>query len=371
MKKQFFSLLLLVIIFVPGLIKAAKVENPRIEMAILLDTSGSMEGLIEQAKSQLWKIVNELALTKRNSKTPELYVALYEYGKDSIPSEQGYIRMISPLTGDLDKISEELFILQTNGGDEYCGEVISKAVDQLKWSNNTNDLKLIFIAGNEPFTQGYVDYQESCSRAIAQGIIVNTIFCGDFQEGINTSWKDGADLADGTYMNIDQNMQVVEIPTPQDEELIQLGQQLNETYVAYGYLGEEAKERQVTQDANAMSLSGGTMAERTIAKSSVQYRNESWDLVDAQTEGTIELDELEEEQLPEVMKGMTPEERKEYVEKMAKKRQEIQQKISLLSEERKAFIAQEKKKIDENTLDTAIIQAVRQQAENKNYIFEK
>ena len=36
----------------------------------------------------------------------------------------------------------------------------------------------IFIAGNEPFTQGPVNYAESCKAAITKGIIVNTIHCG-------------------------------------------------------------------------------------------------------------------------------------------------------------------------------------------------
>ena len=48
---------------------AAKEEL--IQLAILLDTSNSMDGLINQAKSELWKIVNELALAKKNGKSPK------------------------------------------------------------------------------------------------------------------------------------------------------------------------------------------------------------------------------------------------------------------------------------------------------------
>ena len=44
----------------------AKKKRSLIEMAILLDTSGSMQGLIEQAKSQLWRIVNEMAAAIRS-----------------------------------------------------------------------------------------------------------------------------------------------------------------------------------------------------------------------------------------------------------------------------------------------------------------
>jgi len=95
-----------------------KAKAPRIQLAILLDTSSSMSGLIDQAKTQLWRIVNEFATTRKEGKVPELQVALYEYGKSSLPANQGYMRMIVPLTTDLDKISEELFALQHNGGQE-------------------------------------------------------------------------------------------------------------------------------------------------------------------------------------------------------------------------------------------------------------
>jgi hypothetical protein len=104
----------------------------RVQLAILLDTSGSMDGLIDQARSRLWKIVNELATAKKNGRSPRLQVALYEYGQDTIPAAAGYLRRIVPLSEDLDRISEELFKLRTNGGEEYCGRVIESAVRELE-----------------------------------------------------------------------------------------------------------------------------------------------------------------------------------------------------------------------------------------------
>ena len=110
-------------------------KNNTIQLALLLDTSNSMDGLIDQAKSQLWKIVNELATSKKDGKAVELNVALYEYGKDAIPSQEAHLRNIVPFTQDLDKISDELFRLKTNGGQEYCGKVILDAVNNLQWKN--------------------------------------------------------------------------------------------------------------------------------------------------------------------------------------------------------------------------------------------
>ena len=100
-----------------------------------------------------------------------------------------YVRQILPLTDDLDRVSEELFKLTTNGGDEYCGWVIKDAVNRLEWSRSGEVYKGIFIAGNEPFTQGRIDVHTSCRAAIARGIVVNTIFCGPTSQGELIGWK--------------------------------------------------------------------------------------------------------------------------------------------------------------------------------------
>jgi hypothetical protein len=181
-----------------------------IQLALLLDTSNSMDGLIDQAKSQLWKIVNELAKAECDDATrPVIRIALYEYGNDGLPSSEGYIRQVSALTGDLDVISEKLFALTTNGGNEFCGQVINTSLKQLDWSPSAADLKIIFIAGNEPFTQGRVPFYTACELAKEKNVVVNTIFCGLFGEGISTSWKNGADLTGGTYMSIEQDRKTV------------------------------------------------------------------------------------------------------------------------------------------------------------------
>jgi hypothetical protein len=347
--------------------------KPLVQIAILLDTSGSMEGLIEQAKSQLWRIVNEFAKAKQDGVTPEVQVALYEYGKSSLAAASGWVRRIQPLTTDLDKISEELFALRTNGGDEYCGWVIKDAVNDLAWSPGGNVYKAIFIAGNEPFTQGPVSYADSCKTAITKGIIVNTIHCGVEAEGINTKWKDGADLADGKYLVIDQNRAIVSIEAPQDKEIAKLGVALNKTYLAYGVEGKLGAGRQVSQDAAVATLApaSGAVAQRAVAKASVNYRNSSWDLVDAVKEQKADVSALKTEDLPAEMQKLNADERKVYVETKSKERAEMQTKINALNKDREQYVAARMKEVaGTNTLDAVVISAVREQSAKRNFKFE-
>ena len=343
----------------------------RIQLAILLDTSNSMDGLIEQAKTQLWKVVNELARAKRSGKTPSLEVALYQYGNNDLSSESGYISMVSGLTTDLDRISQDLFSLTTNGGDEYCGMVIGKAVDGLAWSAAKDVLKIIYIAGNEPFTQGTVSYRTTCARAISKGISVNTIFCGSFQEGASTFWKAGAELADGRYMSIDQNQTVAEVTTPYDADIVRLGAELNSTYIAYGSRGAESKERQEAQDANAAAYGAPVAAQRSVAKAQAVYENSSWDLVDAVANKSVDVKTLKDEELPEEMKKLPPAEREKYVKDLAARRAEIQTKINSLNEQRRVFVADyQKKNAAQNTLDQAILTSVKEQAQKKGFTLD-
>ncbi len=351
---------------------ASAVSEERIQLAILLDTSNSMDGLIGQAKSQLWKVVNELARSRRHGVHPKLEVALFQYGNDGLSEESGYIQMVSDLTTDLDKISESLFQLTTNGGSEYCGQVIGEAVNRLAWSKAPDTLKVIYVAGNEPFTQGSVDYRGTTKAAIRRGITVNTIFCGSFDEGVATSWKDGADRADGRYMSIDQDEAVVSVPTPYDADIVKLGSDLNGTYLPYGgSQGEVAKERQAAQDSNAAAMSPSASVERSVAKAQGAYTNSGWDLVDAVQNKAVALGSLKDDELPAAMKKMTPAERAKYIQKLGTQRAQVQEKINDLNEKRRVYLAEQvKKNAQANTLDRAILTSVKDEAAKKGFQIE-
>lgn len=368
-----FSVVVFLMAFTSESIEEQEPAKPQtIMLALLLDTSNSMDGLIDQAKAQLWKIVNELAAAKCGDGTqPDIKIALYEYGNDGLPESEGYIRQVSPLSDDLDVISEKLFSLRTNGGNEFCGHVIRTSLNQLAWSASDADLKMIFIAGNEPFTQGSVSYQLACSQAKEKGVIVNTIFCGDFNEGILTNWKSGADLTGGTFMSIQQNSKTVYIPTPYDDKIAALNDQLNTTYIYYGKTGSYKKSQQIVQDNNAESYGKANKAERAVSKSSHAYKNSSWDLVDAAKDNEKVITETKTEDLPAEMKVMTIEQRKVYVQQKSQERKKIQQEIQLLNKQRQDYISKNTPKESKDAmLDASMMKAIKQKGNAKNLKWE-
>ncbi len=344
-------------------------KDQRIMIALLLDTSNSMDGLIDQAKSQLWKIVNELAAARcSDGSRPDVKIALYEYGNDNLSARAGYVRLVSALTSDLDLISEKLFALTTNGGSEYCGYVINQSLKDLEWSRSDADLKMIFIAGNEPFTQGSVPYTIACSLAREKDVTVSTIYCGPYGEGAGTSWKSGADLTGGTYMSIEQDRRTVYVPTPYDKEIDALNSKLNATYVYYGESGERRKQQQIAQDRNAARFGQENKVERAVSKSTHVYKNSSWDLVDAYEDDAGVIEEAREADLPAEMRGMTTAEKEEYIEEKAAERARIQHEIQALNEKRKEYIAQHTEaSAEKGMLDAAMLKAIKEKARMKNF----
>ena len=342
--------------------------KPVIQVALLLDTSGSMSSLIDQAKTELWSIVNKLDKARYKGKKPRIEVALYEYGKSSLARDEGYIQQLSPFTYDLDGLSEILFSLKTNGGDEYCAWVIRSAMDSLKWKKRKGSLRMVFVAGNEPFTQGPVEVGTVLREADEKGILVHPVYCSNGNSSDKMSWESAADLAH-TDLKIIDHTRVANIPkTPYDKRINELNSKLNRTYVGYGVSGKKNMARQRVQDSNMASVSPSASAERAVTKSSSNYRNAEWDLVD-KAEASGGIGNMSDEELPGEMKGMSTREREDYVASKAKERKEVQTEIRDLNKKRQVFIAEKQKAAPagNETLGGAVIKTVRSKARKEGF----
>lgn len=348
--------------------------KPKIQLAILLDTSSSMNGLIDQTRNQLWQVVNEFSKAEQNGVKPALEVAVYEYGNSRLNANTGFIRQVAALTGELDAVSEALFSLTTNGGSEYCGYAIQTAVNDLPWSRSDGDIKAIFIAGNEPFTQGPVSYKNAISLARNKGIMVNTIHAGNKQQGETSGWKEGALLAGGEYMSIDHNHKVAHVNAPQDKEIAILNKKLNDTYVPYGNKGKEKSRRQQAEDKKTEKISSALLSKRARAKASKMYENSSWDLVDAVEAEKVDLDTIKSDQLPQELQAIDKSQRKDYLKKKVAERKKIKEEIVKLSAERNKYVTQKRQELAApavQTMNEAVTSAIQKQGKEKNYTFTK
>jgi hypothetical protein len=341
-------------------------NSPAIDVVFCIDCSGSMGGVIETAKQKVWAIVNEVAKVKP---TPVLRIGLYGYGNGEGPFRK------FELTSDLDEVYKNLMTFKDEGwGSEFVGLVIQRATNEMQWATGRDALKVIYVVGNETAKQGPVDFTSSAPAAIAEGIQINAIYCGDTDYASATpTWREVARLADGQYIEIAGSGGGLVINTPFDDELAKLNTQLNGTYLGYGRLAPAAVANQTLQDANSVRAAGGSntvLAERAMAKASALYSNGSWDLVDASRQENFNLADMKEEELPKEVRDLEPAKRMEFIQAKAKERAELQTQIRELGEKRDAFVKQEiqsKGLSQEQALDQAIRRSIIDQAAKKGF----
>lgn len=348
-----------------------KESASKIQVAVLLDVSNSMDGLIAQAKAQLWNMVNVLGKAKCNDAIPSIEIALYEYGRSDNDENQGYVKQITPFTNDLDKVSQSLFSLTTKGGQEYCGHVMYSSLTQMQWDTAAASYKVIFIAGNEDFLQGNVSFTQACAEAKKKNVVINTIYCGDKQSGIREHWNLGSECGGGSFTNINPDAAIDEIDTPFDSTLIVLNEKLNDTYMAYGYRGSASLETQASVDKQNVAMSKSVAMQRINVKSQAKlYDNRSWDLVDANNADKNIVYKLKKDELPDSLQNKSKEEVLKVITAKGQQRQAIQKEIAEVNIKREAFIKTEKSRKAtapaSQTLETEIEKIIRQQAARYN-----
>ncbi len=316
-------------------------EVPTIDIAIALDVSGSMDGLINSARQKMWEIVNESVASQP---TPKIRVALITFGHSDYSQGQGFTRVDMPLTEDLDNVYERLMSLRTNGGDEYVARAIRTARTDLNWSNDPKAVKLLFVAGNESADQDPIYRTGDEARlAAAAGIQVNTLLCGENYNSLASGWKNAVKPSDGEFAVIARDGGAVVLNAPQDDKLLELNKRLNKTYLGYGSGGARGKQRQIAMDSSAEGMSKSAAATRVATKGGGAYNNSGWDLLDGVKAGLVDLSTASAEELPAEMPA-APAARKEFVAKKAAERAKIQAEIAELSKEREAFVKKEMKK---------------------------
>src|SRR5262245_7995473 len=180
-----------------------KDPKPQVEVVFCLDTTGSMSGLIEGAKQKIWSIVNQIASGRP---TPEIKVGLLGY-RDK---KDAYVTKSFELTADLDEVHKNLKEFKADGGGdtpESVNQALNESVTKFKWTKDKDTLRIIFLVGDAPPHMDYADdvkYTETCKLASSQGIIINTVLCGNDGEA-KKAWLEVCSTAGGTVAQVAQD----------------------------------------------------------------------------------------------------------------------------------------------------------------------
>jgi Mg-chelatase subunit ChlD len=332
-------------------------RKPKVEVVFCLDTTGSMSGLISGAKQKIWAISNQIANGKP---TPDIRIGLVAYRDKN----DDYITKVIPLTDDLDTVHANLQKFEANGGGdgpESVNQALDDAVNKIKWNKDRKVMKIIFLVGDAPPHMDYPDdvkYPQSCKVAVRKNIIINTILCGS-DNNAEKIWQEIARKSEGAYAKIAQTGGVVAITTPFDKRLSEINRELAGTTVVYGRAEKRAADKKKAEAA--ATLPAGPAADRAgyVAKS---RRAAAYDLLDAIKGGKVKLEDLKESELPEELKKLEPKERKEYLDKIAKKRSALTKEALELDKKRNAYIRKKISEKGKDSFDNQVLEALRKQA---------
>ncbi|GBF31023.1 hypothetical protein MnTg04_00976 [bacterium MnTg04] len=350
-------------------------NKPRVDVVFVLDTTGSMSGLIQTAKEKIWSIATTMASAQP---TPEIRIGLVAY------RDRGdrYVTKLVDLSSDLDSVYAKLMDFQADGGGdtpESVNKALYDAVHGMSWSQGDQAYQVIFLVGDAPPHMDYneVRYPAIVADALEKGIVINTIQCGGMSTTV-APWTQIASLGHGNFFQVDQAGGAVAFTTPYDDKIAQLSAQLDDTRLYYGT--DEEKERMKSKvaatDKLHASASVASLARRGVFNATVGGRANLLgenELVDAIASGTVELDEIDTEALPAALKPMARAEQKAYVADLASKRDDLQRRIRALSEDRDSFL---EKKVEDagglkDSLDQQLYEAVKAQAAKAGLEYEE
>jgi Mg-chelatase subunit ChlD len=350
-------------------------EQPRIDVVFVLDTTGSMEGLIQAAKEKIWSIASTMASAQQ---APRIRMGLVAY-RDRGDS---YVTEIVDLSEDLDSMYARLMDLQADGGGdgpESVNQALYDAVHKVSWTQGKDAYKAVFLVGDAPPHMDYQDdvkYPQTLAVAASQGIVVNAIQCGQGQS-TRQQWQQIARLGQGNYFQVEQSGSAVAIVTPFDRTLAELSKELDETRIYYGTESEkEARQQKVDAAAKLHDESSDASRARRAAfnasPSGARNLLGEGELVDDVASGRVDIADLPPQSLPAPMQSMKPEDRRALIDQTAERRGELQQRIEVLAEQRSHYLKKQISELGgaEDSLDHQIYSAVREQAEAKGLRYD-
>ncbi len=386
MKKIILTALSLAIVLTPAFAedkkeakKAAKKQKPRIEVCFVLDTTGSMGGLIAGAKEKIWSMANEMISAKP---TPEIRIGLIGYRDKT----DAYITKVYPLSNDIDDIYGKLMAFKAQGGGdtpESVNQALNEGVTKMEWSKSRDVLKVIFLVGDAPPHMDYkqdVKYTDSCKLAMKKDIIVNTIQCGNMAS-TTPIWQEIAHKAEGKFARILQSGGVIAITTPFDKEIAACNARLGKTVCVYG--DARMQRAAATKNERAQSAPAAASADRLAYLSKAKADEDAFsevisgggDLVDLLANKKIKLADIEEKKLPENVRKMNAKEREAYFTKQVEARKKLQTELTGLLKKRSTFIITKKAELKKagkgDGFDEKVNGFIREQAAKKGFRYEK
>jgi len=320
-----------------------------VEVAFVLDTTGSMGGLIEGAKRKIWSIATAIVDSNPDADIRMGLVAYRDIGDD-------YVTRTFDLTTDIQDLYANLLELKARGGGDWpesVNEALDVAVNKLRWTPTGDTRRIVFLVGDAPPHMDYAQdtkYPITLAVAKQKDIIVNAVLAGNARD-TERVWRDIAQNGNGRFIPIPQDGgQVVIIETPYDDDIIILQKEINGTVIPYGPRAlqkhTEDRTQQLARVAAAAPAQASDMASfiNKRARVTSEAVTGDGDLVSDVAAGRQKLDAVKDAELPDNLRTLRPEQRMDELNRQMSQRKALNEKLAALVAERDRFVAAQRDK---------------------------
>jgi Mg-chelatase subunit ChlD len=336
---------------------ALATARPRVEVAFVLDTTGSMGGLIDGAKRRIWSIARRIG---EGQPRPDLRIAIVGY------RDRGdeYVTRVHDLTGDMDLVYQSLMAFQAGGGGdtpEHVSAALDDAVNRVSWSRGPA-LRMIFLVGDAPPHMDYqdgFDYRRATREAAQKGITVETIQCGE-DPATAAVWREIASVGGGHYAQIDAKGGMPARVTPMDAELARLNAELLSTVVAGGSAADRAAVGRRLEARAAMPAPMAAEAASYFAKEERLAEKDLVTLPEPEQKRQIQSLRAQPGGAPASLAGKSDDEALSYLKEQKARRDRAQSRILELQKQRDAVLAREAPATD--AFDEQVVGSLRAKA---------
>lgn len=305
------------------------------QIALCVDFSRSSKKISDAVRNNLFEFYTEFTAKYPDTK---LELAIIGYSSKVFGSKNQYVQILSKFDSDPQDYFEYVNrkILTSSVSENHIGTALNVALKDLKWDPNPMVKKQIFTLGNGPIRDSYSDAKRACSKAKNEGITINILYIVNKQKDKAFAyWSHLAELSGGQIKTIVSRYLTETVSGKihgNFKAIAEKNNALNATYIPFGSRGTYEFERMKLLDLQATNFGSKMSGTRTLYKASPYFQEHAnhWDLVDYETIGKVNYNNIQKNLLPKSLRTKSAVALKQEVQLRWVNRQKIIKEINKL-----------------------------------------
>lgn len=256
-------------------------EYKQVDLVFCVDLSASTNGILHDIRTGMWTIANKI-IGQNNTITR---IAVVGYARPSFGATNGYVKIISNLTTDYDKLGYDLYQMkvQIEKGDHFVPNALYETLTKISWSSSPSTNRLVYLIGNGSAFTGPLNLVNICEDFKSKKITVHSIYVVVAQQDdVNEKgYHTVAEITGGEFFRMKPSQKVVwEDNREKAGVYYKMNHSFNSTMLFYTTDANDRKKYTFETDKYVLQNSTDAFIQRLRYKATEQYRQaaENFDL---------------------------------------------------------------------------------------------